>query len=297
MILLEQPRNIQNVTELAYNLGEGEKPPIPEGKIGVVLWGDPAQRHYYLTSTDSTSIGKRTGFQTSQPNHQLATMPKWPCSTAIQAYGDTVGINIETFSNKKNLASRNNLGTIVLAGNFPKVSPALIQKRIKFSFDMAVPTAVMFGGATTQVSTHLSFRDAFSKQSFWFGVTVYDKMRAAGNTLVFYDKNTSSGGLNVNMGSTAGVVDFSLPTASYSASPYSDWRSYQYVIGATQIAAAARVMNTRRPTGSSQIIFSEDPEHYTCSHANINPEICVPPGIFSYAQIGCKVRNWRVELV
>lgn len=261
MLVCKQPEHISNVTDFTL-VNKG----TPKGTFGVILWGD----QYSLKTTNDLCKNYLLGFKAKS---QVSTRTWWPGSTGIQVAGDTIGINIEAWSNWANLQKRR-LGTIVMSANFPAIP--VKDKVFTYSFDMAVPSLKTFNKGMGQVVAYYHFTDKKNKKSFWLGTNLVDSR----------DSHRYLDSVSEDKGTQSYMVNTASP--QFVSSNFSDFRHYEIQVTNARILAAVAKLNAKGQN------FSPNIEDYILYHINLNPEIHVPSWT-SYAQVGIKVKNWKLE--
>lgn len=261
MLVFKQPDHISNVLDYARVSAVG-----PKGIPHVTLWGDK----YPLVPTNDLVKNYLVGFKAKS---QVSTRTWWPGSTGIQVAGDTIGINIEAWSNWANLQERR-LGTIVIGCNFTEIP--VKNKVFTYSFGMAVPSLKTFNKGVGQVVAYYSFTDKKNKKSFWLGTNLVDSREKHR----YLDSVSLDAGTNSYMVNTA--------SSQFVSSNFSDFRHYEVRVSNERLLVAINKLNAKGQT------FSLNVEDYVLRHINLNPEIHVPSWT-SYAQIGIKVKNWQLE--
>ncbi len=291
-VIVKQPADVTDVRSISHvNAGP------PKGAVGVTLWGS----HYQLQPTEDRTLENNTGFAPPDPraSYQLSVAPASPGATGIQAHGGEIGINIQSTSIASNLASKFDLGTIVLGANLPApVQPFASGKKAKYSFAARIPRSGQTNRGVSQVVAYYSLRDRVHNQSFWFGMVVFDSrgwsyQSSHGLERVMWDKGTNRPIVQATAAHSNNLLDRLYPTTAFAGQPFSDRRSYTFAIGAPQVGAAISLMKSRYPALAAK--FSDDPADYEIRHINLNPEIYAPQGAF--AQIGISVIDWQLEIV
>jgi hypothetical protein len=291
-VLIRQPADVTDVRSLSYvNTGP------PKGSVGVTLWG----AHYRLQPTEDRTLADDTGFAPPDPrrDHQLSVAPLSPGATAIQAYGGEIGINIQSASIAANLADRFDLGTIVLGADLAAPArPFAVGMKAKYSFAAKIPRSRQSGRGVSQVVAYYSLRDRVHRQSFWYGMVVFDSrgwfhQRSGGFEQAMWDQGTNQPIVHATADHPGRLLDRGYPTASFGWRPFPDRRFYAFVIGAPQVRAAVSTMKAKYPELAAK--FSDDPADYEIRHINLNPEVHAPAG--SFAQVGMSVTDWQLEIV
>ena len=291
-VIVKQPTDVTDVRSISY---VNARP--PRGNVGVTLWGS----HYQMQPTEDRTLENDTGFAPPDPraSYQLSVAPASPGATAIQAQGGEIGINIQSSSIVANLASRFDLGTIVLGADLPAAAqPFAAGKKAKYSFAAKVPQSVQTGRGVSQVVAYYSLRDRVHNQSFWFGMVVFDSrgwsyQSSQGLERVMWDKGTDRPIVQATAAHSNNLLDRLYPTTAFGGQTFSDRRSYTFAIGAPQVGAAISMMKSKYPVLAAR--FSDDPADYEIRHINLNPEIYAPQG--SSAWIGLSVIDWQLEIV
>ncbi len=256
----------------------------PKGKIGLVLWGDK----YQLKSPRNPFLRLGTG----STNPSLVTWPWWFTSTGVQSGNDELGISIHSPSIKKNLSGTGNLGTVVLGANNAPIKSVFKGGKLRYSFDLKVPVARVYGGATAQIVAYFSFTDAKSKLSFWYGMNVFDLRGTNYQDTVSWDEGSSKPIVTAFAGNQSKLIE-QVSSSGFYSTPYTDFRHYEFVVGRTQMSAAITALMNKNPNAE----FSQDVDDYILGGINMNPEISMPDKFFSYSRISLLVRNWKVELI
>jgi hypothetical protein len=269
----------------------------PRGTAGVTLWGP----HYQLQPTDDQTLANDTGFSPPAPrgNYQVSVDPTSPGATAIQGYGAEIGINIHSASIAANLAGRFDLGTIVLGADLATPArPFASGRKAKYSFVAKIPRSRQSNRGVSQAVAYYNLHDRVHRQSFWFGMVVFDSrgwfyQRSQGFEHALWDQGTNQPIVHATAGHSNELLDRGYPTAEFGWRPFPDRRFYSFMIGAPQVKAAIAMMKSRYPELAAR--FSDDPADYEIRHINLNPEIHAPEG--SFAQIGMSVTDWQLEIV
>ena len=270
MIIFEQPKNIDNIEDYAL-----VNTPNKKGQFGVILWGPNA----VLKRTNDIFKNYLVGFSGKT---QLSTCNSfWPGSTGIQSSGDTIGINIEAWSIWSNIRNNMNKGTIVMAYNFPVIP--VQGKSFRYSLDMAVPSMKTFNKGVAQVTAWYRLAEKKNKKSFWLGVNLADsRENQRYHELTMLDVGTNT--YMVSGGLDRSIYDF----GNFSSSNFSDFRHYEFKVTNERILYCVSKLNEKG------LNFSEDINDYLLYHVNLNPELYVKSWT-DYAQIGIKVKNWKLE--
>lgn len=232
-----------------------------------------------------------TGLKPPRKN-QLATYPWLACSTGVHGAGDEIGIILQSWSLRRDLVKRR-LGTIVLQHNpTAKIYPfADGRTAAVYSFDLKVPSSFTLGKAVSQVVAYFSLVDSRNNRSFWLGMNCFDSRSTQQKDAVLWDLGTKQpivqcyAGVPSQLGGdTAGI---------HRSRTYTGYQPYRWSVTRAHIENAVQMLRAHHPT----IAYSSDPLDYYINSINLNPEIFVPDGLFSYAHIGLAVRNWQLELV
>jgi hypothetical protein len=169
-------------------------------------------------------------------------------------------------------------------------------RELAFALDMQVPTAEREGQAEVYVCAYFLLRDQRSRQALWLGASLFDLRSEdrfpdlvhvdnweAGTKLpiLFTALNKRSAWLHPGPGS-----------AHYADRPFSEYRHFEFRVGASELSAAIREMKGRWPKFAH---VSEDAGDYRLVHFNVNPEVYAPGG--SCGRLGLALRNVRVELL
>lgn len=268
MIIFEQSKNAPVVQVNA---------PGKKGQFIVVLWGD----QYSFKPTNDIFKNYLLGFK---GDSQVSTRSSWwPGSTGVQIAGGTIGINIEAWSNWANIQKNMRKGTIVMAYNFESVP--VKDKTFVYSLDMAVPSMKSFNRGVAQVVAWYSIRDRKNKKSFWLGVNLADSRESQRfHESVSLDEGTKSYMVSSGIDRSRSVYDF----GNFSSTNFSDFRHYEIKVSNHRILEAVAKLNEKN------LGFSQDINDYTLGHINLNPELRVWSWK-DYAQIGIKVKNWKLE--
>lgn len=273
LILAKQPE-LHNLAELALV----DKAPGNPG-VGVTYWGNQ-----YSWKQPVFPQGWFTGVKA--PRHQsLANWPWLPGSTGVQVVGDELGISLQSWSLKKDLAARGRLGTIVLGANFKKIYPFRSPYGyLETSFDLKVPSVFTRKDGVAQVVAYYNFTDNKNKRAIWYGLSVFDN-RGPSPDVVSWDAGTKT----AIVSSSAGVLSELQCVISHELMrrKFNYYLAFHHSISGWQMRNAISLLNKKYPGK-----YSENLEDYSVAHANLNPEIYVPEG--SYAHIGLGVRNWEV---
>jgi len=291
-VLVRQPADVSNVRSISYV----DKSP-PRGTAGVTLWGG----HYRLQPTEDQTLANDTGFAPPAPrgNYQVSVDPASPGATAVQAYDGEIGLNIHSASIAANLAGRFDLGTIVLGADLATPArPFASGRKAKYSFVAKIPRSRQSNRGVSQVVAYYNLRDRVHRQSFWFGMVLFDSrglsnQRNQGFEHAMWDKGTNQPIVQATAAHATTLLDGGYPTTAFVGRPFPDARSYAFVIGAPQVRAAIAMMKSRYPELAAR--FSDDPADYEIRHINLNPEVYAPEG--SFAQIGMSVTGWQLEIV
>jgi hypothetical protein len=268
MIIFEQPR-ISNVLDYAKVDANNVR-----GKMGITLWGD----QYPLKPTNDFFKNYLLGFKAKS---QVSTKSSfWPGSTGIQVDDDTVGINIEAWSDWKNIQKNLRKGTIVMGYNFVPVP--VKDKAFVYSLDMAVPSMKTFNKGVAHVVAWYSFADKKNKKSFWMGLNLADSRES----YRFMEHTSLDEGTNSYMVSSS-IDKSTYDYGTFNSSNFSDFRHYEFNVSNGRILRAVSKLNQKG------LNFSEDINDYVLGHINLNPEIRVWSWK-DYAQIGIKVKNWKL---
>jgi len=291
-VLLKQPADVTDVRSIAY---VNANP--PRGAVGVTLWGS----HYQLRPTEDETLGGDTGFSPPPPrgNCQLSVDPASPGATAIQACGGEIGLNIHSASIAANLAGRFDLGTIVLGANLATPArPFASGRKAKYSFAARIPRSRQSNRGVSQAVAYYNLRDRARRQGFWFGMVLFDSRGWASQTSqgferAMWDRETDQPIVQATAARSINLLDRGYPTAAFGWQPFSERRSYAFVIGAPQVRAAVAMLKSRYPDRAARL--SDDPADYEIGHINLNPEVYAPEG--SFAQIGMSVTGWQLEII
>jgi len=291
-VLVSQPTDVTDARSISY---VDSNP--PRGAAGVTLWG----AHYQLQPTEDRTLANDTGFAPPAPrrNCQLSVAPASPGATAIQACGGEIGINIHSASIAANLRDRFDLGTIVLGADLAAPArPFASGRKAKYSFVAKIPRSRQSNRGVSQAVAYYNLRDRVHKQSFWFGMVLFDSRgwsyrRSEGLEHTMWDKGTNQPIVQATAAHSNMLLDRGYPTTAFGGQPFSDPRSYTFAIGAPQVRAAVAMMKAKYPELATR--FSDDPADYEIRHINLNPEVYAPEG--SFAQIGMSVTGWQLEIV
>ena len=272
----------------------GNTPPVPESfvvRIGNL--GEVADR-----AVAGWAVSQWTGFDPvpgGDPSPYQRGPSTTPGSTAVQMRGDELGIWIDSDLPRP------------AAGALIPVCPAFwwcdltraprpfaeAGHELAFRFDLKIPSATRAGGAEVYLCAYFLFRDARSGRSLWYGASVFD-LRGPQPELLHVDNWEAGTGLPIVVAALRGGTRWLHPadgSAEAQAAPFSDYRRFEFRVGAEELLHGLAALHRRFPETAS---LSTDPADYQLVHINLNPEIYAPPG--SRGQIGLAVKGLRVAL-
>lgn len=181
--------------------------------------------------------------------------------TAVTTGHGEVNITIDSASIPGNVAARGGLGTIVLGYSFPTPVRAA---QYRMRFDLRVTQA--FGIA--QVVAYFNLRDRVSGKHLWLGQVAFDT------------RCNYSGGNYIEAGTGTPIRTSAAPYSSCFL--FSGWRSFSFIVGPAQIAAAV-----------AGLPMSQQASDYELTHTNINPETASGSG--NAARIDLGIRGWQIS--
>ena len=259
------------------------------GQSGIVLWNPGS--HWAPTAD---YLKPFTGI-TGDVSEQVSVDPSRRGTTAVQVVGSEIGIYIDSTSLAAGMPTVNNLGTVVLAHNMLPNGGLGLGRSFRYSFDLKVPFADVRNGGVAQVVAYFCFTDRVHRQSFWYGMNLFDSRGLWYRFRNGFKSVMWDGGTNLPIAHVSAGFDWVRPgsTAFFTGRPFGDYRSYTFVAGPAQINAAVTRIIAKYPAMASRL--STNSADYDLGNVNLNPEVAALPG--AYAGIGMAVRNWKVEPV
>ena len=200
------------------------------------------------------------------------SVEKFPCPpTAASSGMGEAHIVIDSASIPGNVKERNGLGSVVLGYSLQAWRKALA---FRCTYDLKVTRVEHGPKSVAQVVAYFNFRDTRNNLNLWMGQLAWDSRFGKGGE-AGWDAGTNT-------------PFFIVASSGIGYQTYSEWRSFSFRVGSTEIANAARALRARY----SQLSMSSDMADYSLTHFNINPEIYAASG--ENARIDTSIRNWRI---